>query len=431
MSHHPCTLPAGGPSRPSEARSLSSALDDGSGDLNLRATRAAGPSTDDAPSALVGSSLALATSRSAAPSSIPAAPTVLHLVPSDPRVPAPIPTYVSEQRAELRDWRGFVRPPMRGDAQLEEVLGDYLDDLRRRGSRSVRDIESMMRVHFDPALRAMQVDELTPEHVRAWTISKTAAGYSAEQVRKLLTCLRGVLAYAVEVQALTTNPAKAVRPPARTVKVDHSAKLLTHDEVHAVLRLDSVPFYERLLFAALLLTGTRFGEAAGLSWADYRPTEKPLGELRIRGQWDCKDKMLAPTKTREERAVPVHPALAQLFEEARRHFELDLGRAPKPDDPICYFVKPRTGRAAERWQETTALRRWHAALTAIGTTPRRLHSTRHWFVSELLNRGAHPVASRSLTHATSGRDAYSTYVHTSWAAKCEAVLCLDPDGGGA
>lgn len=107
----------------------------------------------------------------------------------------------------------------------------------------------------------------------------------------------------------------------------------------------------------------------------------------------------------------------------------------------AYRAHERATRGAWRlWAETTALRTWHRALVELGiphpaTGPRRLHATRHTFVSQALRADAQERALEPVTHtAGAERDrsrAFGLYAHLDWSDSCRAVAKLQDALAGA
>jgi len=275
--------------------------------------------------------------------------------------------------------------------------------------------------------------ELTPDVVEAWIRALLARGLAANTVRKLTYLLGRFTRYAVDAGAIDVDPVsridRRVLPSARPRDRGRSAsEVLTPSQVRRLLEDDGIPLDRRILWALLLFTGMRYGEAAALRWRAYQPELEPLGEIVVRESWDCIDHELKPTKTGLVRRVPVHPELAEWLRLSRAHFLVRANRRPRADDLVApHWLKG----APKHWHERTALRRWKMDLARqnlkdLPGGPRRLHATRHTFISLCLRAGASRDALQTVTHApmSDGRSAFDLYSHYDWAALCRAVAVL-------
>lgn len=333
----------------------------------------------------------------------------------------------------LQPWALFLFERTERSATVAELATEFLAGLGRDGRLDL-DHRSALTRHIVPAFGPLSARDLRAAHIEAWLRSYTAAGYAPLTVRKHLSLLAGLLAYARKTGALDHDPVSAVDPetiPGRQARdPDRSAReMLTLQEVRTILRSGAIRPFNRLFWSVLLLTGARLGEAAGFSWGDWDERRRPLGQLELRQQWHTKLRRFGPTKDKRSRSLPVHPALADLLRRCRAYYARRYGRDPGPDDPLCPMETGTDYTGQRRWTQKTALARWRRDLEVLGLDSHRtVHSTRHTFVSLLINAGAAERPARSLTHAATGGSAYDRYVHLSWEAKCAAVLMLDLGG---
>lgn len=339
------------------------------------------------------------------------------------------------RRARLQDLppvEQFLRVVEPRTVTLGELAAEYVAQLRLApGSDRAATVQLHVVDRFgaetDPRLlRAHRID--------AWLEQYAAGGYTSGTRSKHLSALSCLLDYGRRTGALEHDPVAGVTPslrPTRRSKDPHRSvrEALSVAEVRTIVESRAIRPLDRLLWTVLLLTGARIGEAIGLSWEDWDQGASPLGRLTIARQWHTRSQSMRPTKDGGVREVPVHPALRRALVEARRLFFARFGRYPEPHDPICAFDCRSPRRDSIRWTACTARLRWAEDLEALGMrADRTLHSTRHTFVSLLVNAGAPERPARSLTHAVSGGNAYERYVHLSWEAKCAAVMMLDLGG---
>jgi integrase len=177
---------------------------------------------------------------------------------------------------------------------------------------------------------------------------------------------------------------------------------------------DGAPYPDTVMFNTIAFyTGCREGEVCGLLWSDLDEGPEPLGSLDVTKQYDGQ-----PLKTDRARRVPVHPDLARALKTWHSGgFELVMGRAPKPDDPIvphradCFHTK------------SSAYKMWLRSCELVGVVNHSLHSTRHSFITHVRRGGARKDVVERITHNASGDivDAYTTW---DWEPLCEAMQCL-------
>jgi len=107
-------------------------------------------------------------------------------------------------------------------------------------------------------------------------------------------------------------------------------------DVQALLYDPCIPEDRRVLYALEFLTGMRTGEAAARTWADWEPEYcGDLGRLVCASAYNTRHRLLKTTKTKVEKWIPVHPALAELLDAWKREgWERYRGRAPTAEDLI-------------------------------------------------------------------------------------------------
>lgn len=335
----------------------------------------------------------------------------------------------------------FIRTRTSVDVAFGELLEAY-----RRHEHATRGSSVSALATLDATLDHLRdfagipAAELAVDHVLGLIDSHAYQGLSGSTTRKVLSTLSEIYEYTWTTGARLTNPVRLVprgEMPS-TAPRDRGragAEVLTLQQVRRVLDDRTVlRFDERLFFGAALLTGARGGEVAGLQWGDLALDVGPLsGQLRISRGWDCKHHVYSNTKSGEPRLVPVMRQLRELLDEARAWFVARWGRQPLPDEVLCRYMPPRQGGEWRLWSETTALRTWHARLVELGiphpaTGPRRLHATRHTFVSQALRADAQERALEPVTHTAGGARnrgrAFGLYAHLDWSDSCRAVAKL-------
>ena len=175
------------------------------------------------------------------------------------------------------------------------------------------------------------------------------------------------------------------------------------------------------MYALELLTGQRTGEAAARSWADWEPAFLGcLGRLVVGTAYNTRFRLVKTTKTRVEKWVPVHPALAEILERWKAEgWERFYGRAPKPEDLIVPATRGGPRNASHSW------RCFRNDLVTLGISHQRHYETRATFISLAEGAGADPETIARITHASlhGAKDLYRR-VRLYWPRMCEAVKCI-------
>lgn len=227
---------------------------------------------------------------------------------------------------------------------------------------------------------------------------RSAPLLSSASIRRILAPLKALLAEAYELELLPSNPARVrvVIPGERSTR--RAPKVMTTDEVAAVLR--ELSDRDRLLFTFLSRTGVRISEALGAKWKDIEQTDDgPVfyirrqyyrGELREEAKTDAGSRGVA--------------LLPSVMRDLLRH--RTTTRYSVADDPIFPTI---TGMHQDAHNVRNRLRPAAKAAGVPWVTP---HVFRHSLATELRDRGYDAsVIARVLGH-TDEAFTRRVYIHT-------------------
>jgi integrase len=124
--------------------------------------------------------------------------------------------------------------------------------------------ESIIRVHFKPYFKDIQLAKLTRAMIQKYYSVKQDGGLSASTITHHHTQIHKILETAIEWEALMWNPANKATPP-KPVKIE--MEIWTTDEVQIFLDSVKNTIYYTLFYLALF-TGARRSELLGLKWKD-------------------------------------------------------------------------------------------------------------------------------------------------------------------
>ncbi len=266
----------------------------------------------------------------------------------------------------------------------------------RPSTRSV--YESHLRTHLLPRWGRRRLDSLTVDDVARLAEDMRLAGKKAWTVRGALVVAGRVLDFARRRLGWAgENPVRALDKSERPRSDQRERRVLTGDELDALLEAARGPY--RQAFALAAMTGARLGEVLGLRW---RNLDLEAGTASIEAQLD-RHGNLAECKTERSRRVVELPAA--LTAGLREH----KLRSPssRQDD---YVLVTRTGGGLDHRTVTRAFAGAVSRADIAAPAP-TFHDLRHGFASRFIASGGDLVQlSAHLGHRSPAITA-STYSH--------------------
>jgi integrase len=217
---------------------------------------------------------------------------------------------------------------------------------------------------IEPHFRGKELSTITPRDVHAvvYNPEKEAAWYTRKTVLKII---KRIFTMAVDDGIIRHNPALKV-----SVKVPQVRQaVLNKTEVDILLKkARSVEHRFYPIWATALLTGMRSGELYALKWSDV---DLESGKIYVVRAWNSKNGT-GPTKTAQNRVVPISASLKELLS------ELKLKGQKDHEYVLPHLTEWRTGYQAQILKEFCE---------GIGITPVRFHDLRATFITRLLSQG--------------------------------------------
>jgi integrase len=277
----------------------------------------------------------------------------------------------------------------------KRTVGDLLDawlevNAPRWRPRTLQDWQYICRTHLRPALGRVRLDKLTPQRIH----SLLAHLEHPRTALKVYRALHMACALAVRWGYLAQNPCDRVDPPRYRPP---SKDIWTPQDLGRFLQgTEGHPLYP--LWAFLLASGCRLGEALALTWQDIDwqagtvTVSKSL--QRVGGEW-----LLQPPKTKAgERTLALPPwGLAALKRQRAQQAQWRLQAGARWCNEWGLVFTGRDGSPLHQATVTCALRQ---ACQRLGLPPLTPHGLRHLHASLLLDAGLSvPEVAARLGHA--------------------------------
>ena len=327
----------------------------------------------------------------------------------------------TEAKQELTRLLGEIDAGKHVDASrmtVGEWLSAWVDATKAEVSPKTHErYAEIVRCYLTPALGSLRLQKLTTADIQR-AYNNFDRNPSPRTRRHIHRILKSALARAVEQNALTRNPAAALKrlpkaeaKPVNTLTVEQSTLLLT--------AIRHTTTYWPTLIA--LATGMRRGEILALHWKNV---DLESGTVRVVESLEQTKAGIRfkSTKSEKARAVPLPKfAVTKLKQWKREQAEalLRLGVAQGPDTLVC----PREDGEPKQPDSLT-----HEFTYLVGRVdvPRvRFHDLRHSHATQLLARGVHPkIVQERLGHSTIAIT-LDLYSHVSDTMQANAVAQLD------
>lgn len=330
------------------------------------------------------------------------------------------------QLLHLRDGGIDIFP---GKVTVADYLQRWLEDYARpkTAPKTYEGYAQIIRCHLVPALGAIPLAKLRPQHVQAYysrmlhrgRADGKEGGLSAQTILHHHRLLKEAFHQAVRWQLIAHSPIDVVEPP-RPVRKE--MQVLTPDGVQRLLSACKDPDLHAVVFVAVS-TGLREGELLGLRWSDLDLSAGSLHVMRVLQYISGQGLTLREPKTsRSRRRVALSPeTVSVLTEHRRRQLERRLALGSAYDDQGLVFAGP-TGKPIPPYSVS---QRFATLVKTAGLAPLRFHDLRHTSATLMLSAGVHPkVVSERLGHSGVSIT-LDTYSHVLPGIQEQAASLLD------
>jgi integrase len=176
---------------------------------------------------------------------------------------------------------------------LSELFDRWFNDVMRHqiAPSTFSNYQTVVRMHILPILGRKKLAELTVSDVDKLLSLKTDSGLSPSTVRRIRAVLAQCLDQAIRWELVHRNVATLSRSPKM---VRHEGRTLSPEQARRLLE-SLRGHHSEALYALMLSTGLRRGEALGLRWSDF---DRATGVLRVSRQLKREGSRLVTTDTK-------------------------------------------------------------------------------------------------------------------------------------
>lgn len=306
----------------------------------------------------------------------------------------------------------------------------WIEDRKARGKLEYVHEESHLEHFVYPVLGKRPIREITDVEMLDWARGlERQRGPSGKHpapkyVRKITATVRAMFKEAVRRHVVEKTP--CIWDDSDLPELEANSRVVGAGfelaDVRTLIYDPRIPEDRRALYALEFLTGMRTGEAAARRWEDWAEESfrNDLGRLVARTAYNTRHRVVKTTKTRVEKWLPVHPALAAILKAWKGGgWERFMGREPRPEDLIVPSATGKPRNNAYTW------RCFRDDLRTLGFAHQRHYETRSTFINLAEAGGALPEDVHRLTHASLGeaKDLYRR-IPQQWPRLCRAVRAI-------
>jgi len=264
---------------------------------------------------------------------------------------------------------------------FQTLADDLLDDYRINHRRSIKDVESRLKLHLTPYFGNFLAAAITTEKAKEYLLLRQRQKAKDGTIQQELALLKRMFSLA----SRATLPKVPRAPWIQMPRASEPRKGFVEKEGYVRL-LASLPEYLRPFVTMAYSTGMRRGEIMSLRWENVDLLNR---QVRLSA---------GETKNGEGRIIPLADELVEVLK-TQLHFR----NTQFPECPFVFFRTIRTkAKPVPSWLPIGDIRKaFEAACTAAGLTGTILHDLRRSAVRNMVRAGVQErVAMRISGHKT-------------------------------
>lgn len=240
--------------------------------------------------------------------------------------------------------------PQAGRTTIAEVHQLWLPSQEALAPRTKRTNLSAYNVHVSPRWSEWPVNRITAPDVRQWVADMQTNNKKRDTILRALYVLRALCETAVEARMIPSNPVQNI-----SVKRENKPRraYLTPEQVETLVQVQDND-NEKAIIYTMAYCGPRINEIAALNVGDFDPASRRLHVDKAVKDYG----IIGPTKTYENRRVPVPEFLCRKLEEligsrsaSSPLFLSTEGQRLDAGNYRARIFKPSVKAAAERWKD--------------------------------------------------------------------------------
>lgn len=283
--------------------------------------------------------------------------------------------------------------------EFESWVKGYLETFKKRKIKHSTYDYYLNRFKALKPLFKINVQDLTLFDIQSVINSLDDSGLSSSTIKGCYILIEQSLNKAVSAGYITRNPCDGVELPR---EINKNIDCLSEFELTQLLNCSSKGYYYNF-FMFLLFSGTRTGEALGLTWNDIDFADKVI---HIRNNY-YRGELSTPKTDNGTRDIPLTASLVALM--------------PNRTDGIVF-----TNTLGNYIDYRVLLTAWHRQQQNAGFIKMHgLHALRHTYASNLLHNGADIKTVSLLLGHKDIQTTLNFYCHSSMADKRETVAKLN------
>ena len=263
--------------------------------------------------------------------------------------------------------------------------------------KTIERYQGLIDRHIVPTIGRIALAKLTPSDIQSLEANLIAGGMAPKGAEMVHIVISGAYKYALRMEVVWRNPAKAVTPPKVTRKEVEPPEIARVKRILALAEMEGHPLFPCLYLIAY--TGIRRGEALGLRHQDLNLEAGTISIVQSVGRTLQQGIVIEPTKTSAgRRAIDIDDGTVTILrvhigEQVLRRMELE---GVYQDNGLVF-----PGPLGEPLNPMALTRAYQSFAGRLGIESARLHDLRHFHASVMLQNGASLLlVSRRLGHAS-------------------------------
>lgn len=258
------------------------------------------------------------------------------------------------------------------DIEFKTLVDLYMEDVATRvRSTTLENKKYVIDLKITPYFGKMNVNKITPNHIRKWQNELIKKGYSQTYLKSINNQISAIFNFAIKYYNLSSSP--ALKAGAMGKKNADDMQFWTVKEFKKFIEYDDKPISE-LAFKVLFWTGMRSGELMALTYKDINLSDKIIDINKTYTRLKKEDIINSPKTPKSKRTISISNSLCEDIEKYKNKL-YDY----KESDRIFNFTKFFLGHEMRR------------VCKKSGVKQIRIHDLRHSHASLLIELGFTPL----------------------------------------